>query len=141
MACDGSVTTNRSGYGGIIRNHMGMAIIAYAGTIPSKNVLWIELYSLYRGLALVVEQGNQHIEISMDSKLAVEILQANYNIPWLALALVGKVKKALEKLQSFSIQHVWREANQAADLLAAYALGSNELLIRNNANQCIDICV
>lgn len=150
LSCDGSVSSTRSGYSGIARDHMGTAIFAYAGTTTSNHVLWVELMALYRGLILLNEQGRQHIDICMDSKLAVEILQSNYKCPWRVLALVGNIKRCLQCFNSFRIQHVWREANQAADILASHASGDNEIIldpanfpatlqnvIRTDANQCI----
>lgn len=98
----------------------------------------------------MLNRGYSQILICMDSKLAVEILNMHYNCPWRALPLVGKIKQALEELESFRIQHVWHEANQGADFLAAYATGNDEILlyptdsprslldiIRNDAEQCI----
>lgn len=154
LAYDGSVSSNRSGYGRLIRKHTGEATIAYAGTTHSEHILWVELHALFRGLNLGAEQENHHVEICMDSKVAVEIVQGKCKCHWWALALVGKIKIALAPFQSFSLQHVWREANQAANFLAGYAVGPEEIIlypvdfpiplqdvIRRDENQCIYTCV
>lgn len=93
LGCDGSVDVNRNGHGGILRGHTGMAIITCAGITPNSHVLWVELFALYRGLDLVAAQGITFVEICMDSKLAVEILQNNYKCPWHVMILVGKIKQ------------------------------------------------
>lgn len=69
LSCDGSLKTNRAGYGGLIRDNNGMALIGYAGTSTTMHVLWLELFAVCGGLEIA------NLMIHMDSKLGIDIVR------------------------------------------------------------------
>lgn len=54
LSCDGSLTVDRAGYGGLLRDDNVEAIFAYIGMVIASNILLVELFGLRRGLSLAI---------------------------------------------------------------------------------------
>lgn len=89
LSCDGSMKSDRSGYGGLIWNCDGETLVGYAGT-SEQHVLWLELFALYRGLVVVKNFGITKLRVNLDSKLAIDIMNNKKNYPWRVLSLKAK---------------------------------------------------
>lgn len=118
LSCDGSVKSARAGYGELLRDNYGTAILGYAGTTMNLNVLWVELYALYRGLVAARDRDIINIILYMDLKLGVEIMKGAASCPGRVLSLKSKIDGLISGFGELHFQHVWRKANQTADILA-----------------------
>ena len=75
------------------------------------------------GLEAALALGARHVELRMDSELAVRQLDSRYKVRNPALRrLFGRVKDLQSRFDSFQVRHVRREQNRRADHLANEAL-------------------
>lgn len=82
-----------------------------------------EYRALIRALEAALAQGATEVEIRTDSDLLVRQVEGAYRVKAPALrALHEEATALLARLSSWTIQHVPREANTRADLLANRAL-------------------
>lgn len=119
LSCDGSMMSNRMGYGGLLRDDAGFPLFGFAGTSTMKHVLWLEIFILHKGLILAPPHGVPNLIIYMDSQLTMKILHEKACCPWRFVSLRRKISKLLLHYDSYLVIHVWREVNQPADNLAA----------------------
>lgn len=119
LSCDGLLTQNRAGYRGLIRDHLGVLVVAFAGEIGHNNILLLKIYALFRALLLAIDKGCSHVWISLGSKIAVDVLNRDVHCPWQVLCLAYKIWKLGTKFEVFEIHHVRREANQPADFFSS----------------------
>lgn len=118
LYCDGSLKPNHDGYEGLLRNEFGAPTLGYDGKSIIQHVLWLELLALCRGLLLARRRNIQSIQIYMDSKLDVDIIDDRICCSWQVLSLKKKIQKILIEFNDSKMLHVWREANQPMDFLA-----------------------
>lgn len=117
LTSDGSLKLARADYGGLLRNGFREDVFGYAGLVEVKNIVWVELHALWRGLVLTRERSIDNITIQMDSKIVVDILNGTVKCPWRVLCLASRIGRLLDEFQRYHIMHVWTEANQPADFL------------------------
>jgi ribonuclease HI len=118
------------------RGNPGPAAIGAVLTTPDGDVLErhgerigkatnnvAEYRALLLGLERASERGAREVEVVGDSELVVRQVQGDYKVKDEALkGLYAKVVKALAGFDRWSIRHVRREDNEAADSLVNAAL-------------------
>jgi ribonuclease HI len=118
------------------RGNPGPAAIGAVLTTPGGEVLErhgerigkatnnvAEYRALLLGLERASERGAREVEVVGDSELVVRQVQGDYKVKDEALkGLYAKVVKALAGFDRWSIRHVRREDNEAADSLVNAAL-------------------
>lgn len=62
----------------------------------------------------------QNVIIYSDSLLLVNMINEVYEKAWIISPIIQATKKALAYLNQGKMVHLWREANQVADWLAAW---------------------
>ena len=121
------------------RGNPGPAAIAAVLSTPEGEVLEqrgerigkatnnvAEYRALLLGLELARSRGATEVELVGDSELVVRQVQGEYKVKDEALkGLYAKVVKALAELEEWSIRHVRREDNEAADGLVNAALDAD----------------
>jgi len=82
-----------------------------------------EYRALIIGLEELVELGAMHVNIEMDSQLVVRQVNGQYRVRDRGLKpLYDSVLRLLDKLASYTLQHIPRDKNKVADALAGKAL-------------------
>ena len=82
-----------------------------------------EYRALLLGIELAREQGASEVELVGDSELIVKQVKGEYRVKDASLReLHGQVSRALREFDRWSIRHVRREENAAADALVNEAL-------------------
>ncbi|KAJ1427765.1 Ribonuclease H domain [Sesbania bispinosa] len=115
---DGSVIDGKAGFGGIIRFHDGSWCHGFYGSLDQADVIEAELVGIYQGLRLCRQLGIAIVHCQSDSKVAVHwVLEGvapshRYGNP------VELIRRLLSLPWDASIQHVLREGNGCADILA-----------------------
>ncbi|KAL0928426.1 hypothetical protein M5K25_000307 [Dendrobium thyrsiflorum] len=71
---DGSVKNNMAGGGGIVRNHLGHVLAAYAIPLHTTNVPTAELLALLYGLNLCMRMGITKVWIEVDAMLVIYLI-------------------------------------------------------------------
>jgi ribonuclease HI len=121
------------------RGNPGPAAIAAVVSTPTGEVLEergevigsaTNNVAEYRALLLGLERARElrapEVEIVGDSELVVRQVRGEYKVKDEALkALYAKVVKALSEFEKWSIRHVRREENEAADALVNAALDAD----------------
>lgn len=115
---DGSVREGAASAGGIIRNHLGQWIGGFSMNIGPATVSDSELWGLRQGLLLALHRGFKQVAVELDSAEVVQALDLEKPLTPPAPALLIDCRGLLHKLESFTVQLIPREANQAADFMA-----------------------
>ncbi|XP_043697217.1 uncharacterized protein LOC122648001 [Telopea speciosissima] len=128
LHCDGSLSDDKAGFGGLIRDDSGDPLAAFASIGEDLSVLSMKLMAIYRGISLCVDKGFYDVPIRSDLKLAVDILNGVITGPWQILTLKSKIQIKARLLRSKEFIHVWREQNQPADFMASIPIDPSEIL-------------
>ncbi len=109
---------------GAPEKHLGL----YLG-ITTNNVA--EYSGLILGLSESLDSGADEVEIRSDSELCVKQVKGEYKVKNEKLApLHQRVMYLLHKFRSWSVNHVPREQNAAADAISNRVLDLSELMAK-----------
>jgi ribonuclease HI len=116
-----------SAYGVIIRDPKGEIVARLKKYIGRMTNNVAEYYGLIAALDYVESQGIRALRIESDSELLVKQMKGLYKVRSEELApLYERAKKMTSALDSFRIDHVYREQNREADALANQAMDEVE---------------
>lgn len=122
-----------SGGGGIIRDHNGNFLIAYADFYGYSNNNMAEAKSLAQGLNICLEEGYSSVIIESDSQVIIDMINNKMKIPWQMQQIISNIINSSKNLNC-SFVHIYREGNMAADCLANIGERSKMFMTFNNAN-------
>ncbi|OIT37952.1 putative ribonuclease h protein, partial [Nicotiana attenuata] len=113
---DGSCCGNpgKGEMGGIIRKGNGEWVLGYNMGISHATNIYMETLALLHGLKLAIENNYLPLTIETDCKELINLIH-NKNC---ALNLIDDCRCLLSRAGDPPLQHVYREANRAADLIA-----------------------
>lgn len=115
---DGSCRQLSCGAGGIIRDHNGDLICAFTKPLGEGSSSWAEASTLLFGIKWCVDNGLTNIMAESDSKMIVDCVNVNNNIPRKIINEVKEIKECLS-ISNSSVVHGSRESNMVADRLAS----------------------
>ncbi|CAL9021082.1 unnamed protein product, partial [Prunus brigantina] len=121
---DGTCMTasGKIGAGGVIRDCVGEWCAGFAVNLGKGRILDAEIWGLFFGLRLAVAKGFTKIIIEMDSQIAVNLFQQRDSLCFHPLAaLLSNCGQMLRHVESWVIQHIFREKNGLADCLAKWS--------------------
>ena len=123
---DGFSTGNPfpAGSGGLIRNGEGEWVCGYARKIGITTSFVVELWGLRDGLLQCLNLHLPAIEIEIDAKSIVDLLNNSRNANNVISPLVDDCRYLITQLSRVRIKHCFRDANRCADALAR--LGSSQ---------------
>jgi ribonuclease HI len=114
-------------YGGVIRDPKGDIVAKLKKYIGRMTNNVAEYYGLIAALDYVQSQGIKLLRIESDSELLVKQMRGLYKVRSPELQpLYERARKMAAALESFRIDHVYREQNREADALANEALDEVE---------------
>jgi ribonuclease HI len=114
-------------YGVVIRDPKGEIVARLKKFIGRMTNNVAEYYGLIAALDYVEAQGIRALRIESDSELLVKQMKGLYKVRSEELApLYERAKKMSAALDSFRIDHVYREHNREADALANQAMDDVE---------------
>jgi ribonuclease HI len=114
-------------YGVVIRDPKGEIVARLKKYIGRMTNNVAEYYGLIAALDYVESQGIRALRIESDSELLVKQMKGLYKVRSEELApLYERAKKMAAALDSFRIDHVYREHNREADALANLAMDEVE---------------
>jgi ribonuclease HI len=113
----------RSGFGGIFRNTFGHYLVGFSGFIQgSSDILFAELYAIYKGLLLAKDMSVDELVCYYDSLHCVNLINGSQIKFHIYAVLIQDIKELLSQI-NVSLYHTLREGNQCADFFAK--LGSS----------------
>jgi ribonuclease HI len=114
-------------YGVVIRDAKGEIVARLKKYIGRMTNNVAEYYGLIAALDYVESQGIRALRIESDSELLVKQMKGLYKVRSAELApLYERARKMSAALDSFRIDHVYREQNREADALANMAMDEVE---------------
>jgi ribonuclease HI len=114
-------------YGVVIRDPKGEIVARLKKYIGRMTNNVAEYYGLIASLDYVEAQGIRALRIESDSELLVKQMKGLYKVRSAELApLYERARKMASALDSFRIDHVYREQNREADALANQAMDEVE---------------
>jgi len=112
-----------AGVGIIIAGEQGTTRVRISSYIGETTNNQAEYKALIMGLREAARLGAEHIDIKTDSKLVVEQVRGKYKVRHANLRpLFEEAKQLLAEFRSFTITHIPRHQNNAADALANEAV-------------------
>ncbi|KAK6150485.1 hypothetical protein DH2020_015417 [Rehmannia glutinosa] len=109
---------NAAGRGGVLRTSQGDVIWAYAGPLHNCNSpLKAECLALETTLKFLINWQIPHLIIETDSSTLCNVISKKSKGHWTVKDSLVSISNSLSSV-SYSIQHVYREGNCAADRLA-----------------------
>jgi ribonuclease HI len=109
--------------GVVVRDGSGEVVEELGERIGEATNNVAEYRALLRGIELAAEHGGTELELIGDSELVVQQVDGKFKVKNAGLKpLHADVKRALQGFDSWSIRHVRRAKNAAADRLVNEAL-------------------
>ncbi len=110
-------------YGVVIRDPRGEIVARLKKYIGRMTNNVAEYYGLIAALDYAQSHGIRALRVESDSELLVKQMRGEYKVKHADLRpLFERAKKMSQALESFRIDHVYREQNREADALANEAL-------------------
>jgi ribonuclease HI len=111
--------------GGLARDASGKFMWGFSTNLGACFVVQAELWGILHSLEIAITREMLHIIIETDSLLAVKLINQGCSNSHTCFTLISKITNLLSKLPMANIQHIGREANAAADLLAKNGFNCN----------------
>ncbi|GLT57288.1 hypothetical protein SLA2020_302710 [Shorea laevis] len=112
-------TSRATACGGLIKDSLGRWVVGFARNVGITFALGVEFWGVQDGLIIARDWDIQNIIMEMDSLIVFKLL-SNYdsiNHPFHTMIL--ECRELMAQIPHVRLQHIFREANQCADNLAA----------------------
>ncbi len=114
-------------FGVIIRNPIGEVVAELSEYLGHQTNNFAEYSGLLAALDYAVREKCPRLKVRSDSELLVRQMKGVYKVKNPALQeLFRQAQSLVRKLESFSIEHVFREQNKEADRLVNQVLDSRK---------------
>ncbi|XP_055803454.1 uncharacterized protein LOC129872506 [Solanum dulcamara] len=119
---DGSAIGNpeKIGAGGIVRDHKGNLIYAFASPLGVGTNNQAEVQATSFGINWCLQHGYNRVILEVDYELVIKWLNLDIKPPWSIQNYVKELQQLVQMLEFFQCKHVFREANFPADTLSKY---------------------
>jgi ribonuclease HI len=112
-----------AGYGVVLQDESGKKVDALHEYLGAQTNNFAEYSGLVAALEYAIGHGYRTLKVRSDSELLVKQIKGEYKVRSEALLdIYREAKDLIRKLNSFHIQHVYREQNREADRLANLAM-------------------
>ncbi|KAL6227690.1 hypothetical protein ACLB2K_001647 [Fragaria x ananassa] len=105
--------------GTIIRNSEGVPIITSSKNIGKASVPTTEATTLRDSILIAKNKGLTRIIVEGDSKIIIDAVNGKISTPWRLQQIIEDIKNLAQEFQEISFNHIYREANFAADATAS----------------------
>ncbi|CAI0472952.1 unnamed protein product [Linum tenue] len=118
---DGSVhqDSGSAAAGGLIRDHLGRCIAAFACNLGICSITRAELRGAAEGLQLAWDLGFRRVRVELDSRCAIHLLSSNAHSDHQHSAITDRIQALCKRDWEVVFYHVYREGNKCADYLAS----------------------
>ncbi|KAL9411534.1 hypothetical protein AB3S75_045186 [Citrus x aurantiifolia] len=111
-----------AGAGGLVRDYRGVWQFGFCINLGACSVLTAEIWGLYHGLCMAWQRGFRRIWVEVDSKAVTQILENPTTPVNEHHSLILAIRELLSREWVVKVNHIYREANIAADFLASFSL-------------------
>ncbi|CAL1355244.1 unnamed protein product [Linum trigynum] len=118
---DGSVIhdTGLAAAGGLIRDHTGRCLTAFALNLRACTITQAELRGVVERLQVVCERGYRRVRVQLDSKCAVHLIRQAHTGDHHCGSILDRFRDLMSRPWEVTIEHIYREGNCCADYLAS----------------------
>ncbi|KAF5175786.1 hypothetical protein FRX31_034627, partial [Thalictrum thalictroides] len=92
----------------------GEVVAAAHGKSKYNSIALIELNALEQGLQLAVRHNTTRLKAQTDSTNVVSFMKQGSKPQWQASMMIKRIREQILKMETFSIKHIYREANRLA---------------------------
>lgn len=111
-------TPTRAGYGGLIRNSVGLFLKGFSGLIHGSTcILQVDLTAILEGFRMVVIMGIEELVCFSDSQILVNLVSGEVSKFHAYTVIIQDIKDIIAS-HNFRIFHTLREGNRCANFLA-----------------------
>ena len=118
---------NAAGGGGLIKDDAGNWMVGFTINIGCCSTVEAELWAVIQGLKLAWDKGYRKVILLVDSSVVVNWLNNRNCYHNSQSNLVAVCPDLLDQSWDVKVQHMYREGNQAADMLANLSLAHRYL--------------
>jgi ribonuclease HI len=116
-----------SAYGVVVEDEKGQSVAELSEYLGRQTNNFAEYQGLIAALEYAVQHGHKGLKVISDSELLVRQIQGGYRVHNPVLQdLHARARQLTKQLDWFSISHVLRGKNQAADRLANAAMDKGQ---------------
>jgi ribonuclease HI len=128
---DGSMlgSTQKAGFGGLIRNSADTFLKGFYGVASVPSVLYAEIMAILHGLQLCWSNGYGSIVCYSDSLQAVSLIKDGVSHFHTFANEIHNIRQLLRKDWNVVIDHTLREGNTCADILAKLGASSSSSMV------------
>ncbi|KAH0694811.1 hypothetical protein KY285_021908 [Solanum tuberosum] len=116
--CSALFNPGRIGAGGIIRDHNGEMVLAFATPLGEGTNNQAEIGAAIFGQTWAVQLGYINVILEVDSQLLVYWIMLKAKPPWSVNTQVQQLQVLIRHTHNFKCKHIFRESNFVADSLA-----------------------
>ena len=124
--------TGQAMAGGVIRNWCGKNISGFSVHIGLCSITTADLWGIWEGLNLALDLGFRRVELESDSSCTINLVNQKSPKCHRHTQLVIAIQDLLHRDWGVSCNHIYREANFAANFMAQYTstmvLGSHRFM-------------
>ncbi|KAF5472300.1 hypothetical protein F2P56_009031 [Juglans regia] len=131
---DGAVfgELHKAGVGVVLRDEAGKVILAASKVeFEVNNTEAIEMLAIFRALQLCTSMGIHRLIMESDCLMDIQVLNNELVSDAMLTPFVSEIRKVLRVFVECKFQHVYREGNQVAHILARYAWNVENISIWN----------
>ena len=110
----------KAGGGGLIRDSEGRWLKGFSRAIGHTTSVVAELWAVRDGLNLAIQLGISCLEVELDAKIVVELLENNDSTNFKFSPVLHDCRYLLTRFTQVRVAHVYREVNRCADFLAKH---------------------
>ncbi|XP_069152141.1 uncharacterized protein [Solanum lycopersicum] len=120
---DGSAIQNsgKIGGGGNLRDFQGKIVYAFSIPFGVGTNNFAEIKAALYGMEWCEQHGYKKVELEVNSELLYNWIKNTTKIPWRYEDLVQQIQQISMKMEQFHCHHIYREANNTADLLSKWS--------------------
>ncbi|KAK1276565.1 hypothetical protein QJS04_geneDACA011784 [Acorus gramineus] len=107
-------------------DHKGSFFEGIAVQVPKVSINILELQGILEGIRLALKHRRSKLWIEGDSSTAISWVNGRGSPSWTATRTLSAISHSLRSLTRWKASHIRHEANQLADLLAAWRVIDGE---------------
>ena len=108
----------KAGGGGLIRDSAGFWVKGFSRSLGTGTSMLAECWALRDGLFLAIQLGIRNLEVELDAKVVVDLINSNSQTNAAYTTLLVDCRLLLSQIPHAKVSHVFQEANRSADALA-----------------------
>ncbi|CAI0548092.1 unnamed protein product, partial [Linum tenue] len=118
----GFPSSGHAAAGGLIRDHLGRCLTAFAINLGTCSITQAELRGVVEGLQVAWDAGHRRVLVQLDFQCAVQLLQGETSDDHPYAACISRFRELCSRSWSVKVSHIYREGNVCADYLASRGL-------------------